>query len=121
MVETRSSMYRSCVTSTSAPVYSSRLSSRISSVAMSRSFVGSSSSSTSAGFRISLAISTRALTAAQPFDGLVELLAGEQELRGITRDVDDAALVDDRVGIRRQCAAQRDLLRSEEHTSELQS
>jgi hypothetical protein len=47
-----------------------------------------------------------ALAAAEALDGLVELVAGEEELRGVAGDVDDAILVDDGVGVRREGAAQ---------------
>ncbi len=60
VVETLSSKKRSWVTRTRAPVNSSRLSSRISRVGISRSFVGSSSRSRSAGSNISFAIKTLA-------------------------------------------------------------
>ena len=59
-LDTRSSMKRSWVTSTRPPSNSARLSSRTSSVGMSRSFVGSSRISRSAGSRIRRAIRMRA-------------------------------------------------------------
>ena len=59
-MDTRSSMKRSWVTSTRPPSNSARLSSSTSSVGMSRSFVGSSRISRSAGSRIRRAIRMRA-------------------------------------------------------------
>jgi hypothetical protein len=49
-----------------------------------------------------------ALAAAEPFDGLVELLAGEEEFGGVAGDVDDPALIDDGVGVGRERAAEGD-------------
>jgi len=49
-----------------------------------------------------------ALAAAEALDGLVELLAGEEEARGITGDVDDAILVDDGIGVGREGTAEGD-------------
>jgi hypothetical protein len=47
-----------------------------------------------------------ALAAAEALDGLVELVAGEEEFCGVAGDVDDAVLVDDGVGVGREGAAE---------------
>ena len=47
-----------------------------------------------------------ALAAAEALNGLVELLASEKETRGPAGDVDEAAVVDDRVAFGREGAAQ---------------
>src|SRR5207302_47013 len=48
-----------------------------------------------------------AFAATKPLDRLIELLAGEEELARVARDVDDSALVQDRVRVRRERSAQR--------------
>ena len=117
---TRLSKYRSCVTSTSAPGKSSRFSSRISSVGISRSFVGSSSSSTSAGSSISFAIRTRARSPPLRFlHRLVQLLAGKKKSRRPTGHVYGAALMNDPSPSGRQRAAQRQVLIQLPHLAEI--
>ena len=49
-----------------------------------------------------------ALAAAQALDWLVELVACEQELRGVARYMHDAVLIDHRIRVRRKRAAQRE-------------
>ncbi len=46
-----------------------------------------------------------ALAAAEALDRLIELLAGEQKARSVAGDVNDAILIDDRVGVGRERAA----------------
>ena len=85
-----------------------RLSSSTSSVGMSRSLVGSSSSSRSAGWSISRAISTRACSPPERLrDRTVELAGIEEEALGPARDVDRAVAEDHRVAVRAEPLAQR--------------
>jgi hypothetical protein len=47
-----------------------------------------------------------AFASGEPFDGLIELFAGEEEFGGPRCDVNDAILIDDRVSFRSEGAAQ---------------
>ena len=97
---TRSKRKRSCVTSTTAPGNSSRLSSSTSSVGMSRSLVGSSSTSRSAGCSISVGEWTRACSPPERRPtGIAELLGAEEEAPRPAGDVDRAAAEDDLIAL----------------------
>ena len=106
-VETRSSMKRSCVTRISPPSNSARLSSSTSSVGMSRSLVGSSSTSRSAGSRIRRAIRMRACSPPESRPTGTSSCSGRNRKRLAQEcDVHAPALPDDRVALGRQRPAQ---------------
>ena len=69
--------------------------------------MGSSSSSRSAGWSIKLRDEDAgAFASGEARDGLVKLLAGEEESRGPGGDVNDAVLIDDGIAVGRERAAQ---------------